>query len=529
MRIGLRRAPVASAGQSKVGSHTFPAPTRGWVTNENLSNSTPGSALVLDNYIPTQTGVKFRGGSDEYFDSTNGVPIKSLFTYKVSGNSELFAAEDASIWDITSTATAVVTGQTGGEYSTIQFETSGGSYLFAANGEDSLQRYDGTTWLAITGVSTGAITGVTTSTLSQTWAYKNRLFFVEGGTMKAWFLSVDSISGAANDLTLAGVFQKGGSLLFGATWSIDAGDGVDDKCVFVSTQGEIAIYEGSDPADPADWALVGRYELGGRPLGKNATMRAGGDLLIATTDGLVPLSAALSKDPAALSLAAVSRNIQPDWRREAVARQSTPWSVQKWDEENLAVIGLPVTDTTTDAVCFVVNTETGAWSRFTGWDVRSLAVHDDQIYFGTSDGRVLIGNTTGSDDGSNYVCRLALPFDHFRQPGRHKTLKQARATFRASSQFLPQLSCSVDYAQSFPAAPSSVANYAEDTWDVGVWDTAVWDASSTESVTSTRWVSIVGSGFAHAIQLQVTFGITPTPDAELQTIDCTFEVGSVVN
>ena len=529
MRVGLRRAATSGRGQSRSRSTTIPAPVRGWVTNENLSASAPGSALVMDNYIPTQTGVKFRNGFSEFYDSGASAPIGSLFTYKTGSTSKLFAASTTKIWNITATPSEDVASQTSGEYSTIQFETSGGTYLFAANGTNSLQRYDGTNWLAITGVSAGAITGVTTSTLSQCWAFKNRLFFVQGSTMKAWFLAVDSISGAASDLTLAGVFQRGGTLLFGATWSIDAGDGVDDKCVFVSTQGEVAIYEGTDPADPTAWALVGRYDLGGRPLGKNAYMRAGGDLLIATTDGLVPLSAALSKDPAALSLAAVSRNIQPDWRREAVARQTVAWSVQKWDEENLAVIGLPVIDSTTEAYAYIVNTETGAWARFTGWDVRSLAVHDDQIYFGTSAGKVMLGNSGGNDDGVTYTCKLALPFDHFGAPGQFKTLKQARATFRASSQFLPQLSCSVNYAQSFPAPPSSVANYTEDTWDVGVWDTALWDASSSEQVTSTRWVSLTGAGFVHAIQLQATFGITPSPDAELSAIDVQYETGSVVN
>ena len=529
MKQGFRRVAVQAQGQSRARSQTIPAPVRGWVTNENLSASTPGSALVMDNYIPTQTGVKFRSGSSLFYNSGSTAAISSLFTYKAGSTSKLFAASSTKIWNITATPSEDVSGQTNGEYSTIQFETSGGTYLFAANGANSLQRYDNTNWLAITGISAGAITGVTTSTLSQVWAYKNRLFFTQGGTMKAWFLPIDSISGAASDLTLAGVFQRGGSLLFGATWSIDAGDGVDDKCVFVSTQGEIAIYEGTDPADPTAWSLVGRYDLGGRPLGKNAYMRAGGDLLIATTDGLVPLSQALNKDPAALSLAAVSRNIQPDWRNEAVSRQNVSWSVQKWDEENLAVIGLPVIDSTTPAYVFVVNTETGAWSRFTGWDVRSLAVHNDNLYFGTSDGKVLLGNSGGNDNSVAYTCKLALPFDHLGRPGQFKTLKQARATFRASSQFLPQLSCSVNYAQSFPSPPSSVSNYTEDAWDAGVWDTALWDASSSEQVTSTRWVSLTGAGFVHAIQLQATFGITPSVDAELSAIDVQYETGSVVN
>lgn len=525
--MGLRRAAVSSQAQPPSQAKTFASPVRGWVTNMNLSAATPGAALVLDNWIPTQTGIKARGGSIEYAD-IGADPVTSLFVYRISGVSKLFAADEGSIWNITSTPSEDVTSQTGGYYSTTQFETSGGTYLFAANGTDSLRRYDGTSWLAITGVSAGAITGVTTSTLSHVWVWKNRLFFVQGGTMVSWYLSVDSIAGAASDHTLAGVFQRGGSLLFGATWSIDAGDGVDDKCAFISTEGEVAIYEGTDPADPDKFALVGRYDLGGKPLGKNAWMRAGGDLLIATLDGLVPLSQVLNKDPAALSLAAVSRNIEPDWRTEAVARQSIPWDMEKWDEENLAVVALPVVGSSTPARTFIVNMETGAWSRFTGWDTRSLAVHSGALYYGTSDGKIMLANSGGSDDGSTYVCAMALHFDHMKRPGQFKTLKQARATFRGSKPFTPKLSASVDYAQIFPTAPSSVANYTVDTWDSGLWDTAVWDASSSESVTSTRWVSITGAGFTHALQLQITFGVTPSPDCELMAIDVTMEIGGLV-
>ena len=49
-------------------------------------------------------------------------------------------------------------------------------------------------------------------------------------------------------IPLSGAATKGGKLLFGATWSIDAGDGIDDKCVFVTDQGELLIFTGSDPS-----------------------------------------------------------------------------------------------------------------------------------------------------------------------------------------------------------------------------------------------------------------------------------------
>ena len=66
--------------------------------------------------------------------------------------------------------------------------------------------------------------------------------------------------------------------------------------------------------------LVGTYDIG-QPLGPNAHFRAGGDVIIATLDGLVPLSAAKEKDPAALTLASITRTIEDEWRAQALARQ----------------------------------------------------------------------------------------------------------------------------------------------------------------------------------------------------------------
>jgi hypothetical protein len=43
--------------------------------------------------------------------------------------------------------------------------------------------------------------------------------------------------------------DQGRQAAVGASWSIDAGDGIDDKCVFITDQGELLIFTGSDPSD----------------------------------------------------------------------------------------------------------------------------------------------------------------------------------------------------------------------------------------------------------------------------------------
>jgi hypothetical protein len=531
MRRGFRRVPVAAKAQQKGETITFPAPIRGKVSNENLASAQPLGAKVLVNAFPTQTGLRVRGGSRKI--ATLDGPVLSMFTYVSGSAAKHFAASQAKVYDVSSVADpsvvppADISGQSAGYYSAVQFSTVGGEFLYIANGSDKLQLYNGTSWQAIDGASSPSITGVTTSTLSHVWAYRNRLFFIQSGSMYAWCLPVNSLGGAATQISLAGVFQNGGSLLTGGAWSMDAGDGIDDRCVFISNQGEVAVYEGADPGDPNDWRLQGRYDI--TPvLGKRALMPVGGDLLILTEDGIVPISQVVSKDPAALSLAAVSRNIEPDWRREVMARGGKPWEFIKFPRYNMGIVSLPVT-TTAPPLCFVVNLETGAWADYTGWDTNCLVLHNKWAYFGTSDGKVMQAEIGGNDDGQIYTVQIAAQFDHLKSPGQTKTVRMARETWLASRDFNSRVSVSVNYQTVFPAAPNSAPDGgALDLWDVGKWDQAKWDAALANRTARVQWRSIGRTGYAVSWQIQVTCGVTATPDAELVSIDLLYDRGGIV-
>jgi hypothetical protein len=513
-----------------------PAPTRGWVTNENLAAAQPGGALVLDNFFPTRKTLDMRGGTVKYatIGGTALTRVETLMTYSAGTTNKMFAANANMIYDVSAVldpdadASAVVIGLSSGQFSWVPFSTSGGNFLVAVNGTDHEKLYDGATWSTITATSSPvAITGVATSALSAVWAYRERLFYIEKNTLTAWYLPVTAIGGAALDISLAGIFINGGSLLFGATWSLDAGDGIDDKCVFVSDRGEVAIFEGSNPSDANDWRLVGRYEFG-RPLGKRAFIRAGGELMVATEVGLVPISAAIQRDKAALGLAAVSNAIEPDWLADVALRGTGQWEVIKWTKRGMGVVGLPVDSPVTPAYCYVVNLESGAWCKFTGWDVQCLAVFNNILYFGTSTGTVMQAEASGADDGAAYVCRCAWGFDHFGAPGQTKTVNMARMTFQASQAFAPQISVSTNYNIAFPTAPASVADAdTYDVWDNALWDTAIWDARNPAAVTS-KWVSIGRTGFSFAAQVQITSDTIAVPDAKLVAIDLMHEAGAVV-
>lgn len=552
-----RRAAIATevAGPKQMQPKVFPAPIAGWVTADSLIASRPNSARILDNWFPMQMSARLRGGSRNWLVVES--PIRSLMAYNTVIGSRMFACTDNMILDATAPndlvlrdengdplldqnddpllidegTLAEVTGLQSGYFCYVNFSTDGGDFLVAVNGTDALRVYDGTSWSAITATSSPiSITGVETRRLSHVSAYRSRLFFVEKDTFRVWYLPVNSLGGAAGSLSVAGIFQKGGAVLFTATWSLYAGDGLDDKFVIVSTEGEVAVYQGSNPGDIDNWSLVGRYEIT-PPMGLRAHIRAGGDLLIATREGIIPISSAIEKDQAALSIDAVSAPIEPDWLRESVARPTAPWELIEWDRNNLMLVCMP--NNTLDEAqnySYVANKETGGWCRYTGWDVQCTVVYQDWLYFGTRDGRVMQAETGGDDDGVPFVCTYVGNWDPFDALGWLKTVHQARATFLTAFPVTPQISVSLDYTITLPSDPPSppALPITPSLWDIGLWDEAVWDQSITRTTQSTRWVSIGRTGYAIAPQVRMTSAGDLQRDTELVEVTFTYERGGLV-
>src|SRR2546429_6115858 len=76
------------------------------------------------------------------------------------------------------------------------------------------------------------------------------------------------------------------------TWTLDAGYGIDDHLVFITSNGEVVVWRLTDPTTPTGIAMIGLFQIGS-PVGQRCYVKYGGDLLIITQDGVVPLSAAL--------------------------------------------------------------------------------------------------------------------------------------------------------------------------------------------------------------------------------------------
>ncbi len=507
---------------------SFPAPIGGWVSNRNLA--TPGSydgpqaAAVLDNFFPLSSRVVMRRGREIWAELVAD-PV-AMFSYKNGNNESLFVATSTHIYDVTTnTPVSKVTGKTGGDWSVVQFATTGGVFLVGVNGEDAGFLYDGTTFSALSVTFDG---GLTTADMSHVWIYKSRLWFAQKDSMDAWYLAADAIAGATDILPLGGIFGKGGALVFGQTWSLDAGEqgGLSEQNIFVSNQGEVAIYQGSDPAVAADWRRVGVYRVG-TPLGKNAFIRGGGDIAIATSVGLVPLSKAITLDVTSLNVATISYNIADAWSQAIDLRGLVGWSCEIWPEQKMAFVSPPDLIGSSAPVAFVANTETGAWCRFTNWDMVCMEVFRGQMYFGSSDGNIYTANATGLDGTMPYTG-VALPlFEDLGTPGSQKIGAMGRTVIRSLAPVNELVTMLVDFDLTMPAQPDASGSGSDNLWGTGTWGTSTWGAAVPELVQQ-PWRSIGGIGYALSLSCQVTSGSTAPLDAEILRMDMTYTTAALV-
>lgn len=611
---------------------SFPAPMGGWIKNVNLA--TPDARLpngqrvngaaVLENWFPTATGIRMRAGSEAYAQLTNDDDITALFTYVNGNNQSMFTATADSIFDISSSVFSILTddadnllvddlGNTlidssisagvtdlqGGDWSSVQFATSGGVFLDLVNGADKKLIYDGTDFFPVgtsdlvsldydaetaaftkgatlTGGTSGAtatiikvidngttgtlwldsvtgtfqdnetiadddsgsatadgsattlwgkVDGADPANLSQNWVYKNRLFYVEKNSLNAWYLAVDSISGTITKLPLGGVFTLGGSLLFGATWSIESGDGLSEQCAFFTTEGEVAVFSGNDPSSSSTWSKVGTYRIG-KPKGPKAYIRAGGDVVIATDIGAIPLSVAVQRDIAALAPSAISYPIEVAWN-EAIAERTNDWTCAVWPTKQMVIVALPTADGEQPQM-FVANARTGAWCLFTGLDATCMAVFGDRLFFGSKDGLVGEMEVTGADQGIPYTATVIPLFDPLKSPASIKTGLLARSTVRAPSKVQVGLSLQADYNISLPSPPNDLAITADNVWGAGVWGKSKWGTAA-DKQTFREWQSVSGDGYALAVAAQVTSGSVSPPDVEYVETELTYDMGDIAS
>ena len=495
---------------------SIPAPTGGLNAKDPLADMREDEAVIMDNYFPFPSSVVTRGGSEDHATGLPGV-VETIAVYNNGVQKNMFAVASGNIYDATATGAvgaADVSGLTNSRFQHINFGTAGGYYLLLVNGEDKMQVYTGSAWYE--DGTTTSVTGFDTATAIHINNFKNRVWFIERDSMNAWYLPVSSIGGAANNIDLSGIFKMGGYLMAMGNWTIDNAAGVDDYACFITSEGEVALYRGTDPSSAATWALVGTFRMG-RPLGRRCMCKAGADVLVITSDGAFPISKALLTDRSQTNLAAtdkISTLINADTKAYF---NNFGWQPIIYPEGNKLIINVPQIENTT-SIQYVMNTQHGAWCRFTGWNAACFEVLDNNLFFGTN-GAVVQCDTGTADNGSEVSGYVQQAFNFFGAKGMQKVFRMARPIFQSESYIFPTVRINIDFdVTRRPPLQSQVLGAGAE-WDVAEWDVAEWVIGD---VISKDWQSITGIGIAGGLNIS-----TNLRGVECQWIstDVIYEVG----
>jgi len=473
---------------------SLPAPVGGWNARDSLANMEATDAVTLENWFPSVSSVNLRGGYTQFATGISG-QVETLMTYSSGSSNKLFAIANGSIYNVTAggaVGAAVVTGLTNSKWEYVNITTAGGSYLVAVNGVDSALLYNGTTW------SNPSITGVSSADFDNVTLFKNRLWFVQHNSLKAWYLPVNSIGGAAEAFDLTSVAKLGGSITSFGAWTIDAGYGVDDNLVFVTSNGEIIVYRGTDPSSASTWALIGVWQLGA-PVGHRCILKWGGDILILSLDGLLPLAQALQSsrlDPRV----ALSDKIQGAITEVTSTYQNNfGWQILYYAKRNALFINVPIA--VGQQQQFVMNTITKAWCNFTGWNANCWTIYNDEPYFG-GNGFVGLAWDDNYIDNTNSITANALQaFNYYGSRGVKKYFTRARPSLFTDGVPSTFVGMNVDFQIADTTAALSFAPNPYALWNSALWDTGVWGSGLT---ITNNWQGITGIGYCGATQLKTS-------------------------
>lgn len=342
------------------------------------------------------------------------------------------------------------------------------------------------------------ITGIDSSRFININLYKNRLWFVEKDSMSAWYLETDSLAGAAAEINLGGVASNGGYLQAMGTWTIDAGQGVDDYAVFVSSMGETMVYAGLDPTDPNNWALRGVWQIG-QTFNRRCFFKFAGDLLLITKDGLVPLAGALQSsrlDPR------INLTDKIFWAvSQATDAYSTNfgWQINYYANQNMLILNIP---TNSGQEQYVMHTITKSWAKFTGINAKCWEIHNNEMFFG-SNGFVGRFWDTYSDAGTNINGTVQQAYSYFESRGQLKRFTMIRPIFQTSGG-IPTIVANVNIDFVTQDVTGTVtfnpATVVAGVWDASTWDNAAWGGGLEVNKV---WQGVNGIGYSAGIYMKV--------------------------
>lgn len=464
---------------------------------ESLAEHAITDSVYSYNMDPAEYGYRTRLGYQEWATGLSG-EVRTLIPLKgeIASQDALFACTSAGIYEVTSSAASPSIAQSfassadgAGFCSWRSYTNDGGDkFLLVCDDENGLHEYEPatSTWSIPTG-----ITNVNESDLVFVTEHKERIWFVERDTSDAWYLPVGQKSGAATKFALGNKFPHGGALLAIYNWSVDGGDGLDDLLVFISTSGDVAIYEGTDVASSNTWQSRGTWFIGTPPSSRNIGRNIGGQLHLLSAFGLISVNDLVQGVTVqqATGQNSIARRITRLIRSDMATKLSDEeWDVVPLPSQGSFLILRPFSSDETP-IQYVFGFTRAAWGFWRDPPMNCCVEWNGTTYFGDKDGTVHIMQgaldavSRDGTGGTDVSFSFLTAFSDMGAPVRLKKVHYIQPRFIADGGVAPAFnSCAVyDYSLVEPLLTVGSVTGAGSAWDVALWDLNIWGGTSTAS------------------------------------------------
>jgi hypothetical protein len=252
--------------------------------------------------------------------------------------------------------------------------------------------------------------------------FKNRVYYLAREDLGFYYTELFASEGTITHFPLTGIAGRGGVAVAVNSWTVDGGDGVDDYLAIFTSEGEVLVYQGTDPG--SDFQIVGRYFIG-KVIGQQAMCQVFGKLFVVTERDYIYLPDALAtggnQGRSKLSGAA----------KDALSSYSSlvGWKAHYSTSEGLLIVNVPTGNSTAEQ--HVINVRNGAATRFTGLNARSFADFQGSLYWGSTDGYVYKYNGY-KDNGSPITCTSFQAATNLRS-NSEKMVSAYKARLRSES------------------------------------------------------------------------------------------------
>ena len=447
----------------------LPNPYNGYDASSSPSAMKPTAANILENFWPDPAGLLVRDGFVLHHTILGSSAIKRLHNYASPlGGESLWATTNAGIVNVTTAGSgaAVIMALTEGKTYSTAIATGAGNYLMLVNGVDTAKLYDGTTWTSI--LTFGATSTVIYSYIE---TYRQRIFLVKRNSTEIEYLASNSIGGATTSYPLGALFRRGGYIVAMSTWTVDGGIGPEDNLCVMTNKGEVAVFAGSDPAT---WALRGVY-FAGRPLGNIPMYKYGGDVLLLTESGVIPMSS-LIQSASIDRTQTVSSQIRPFLITSAsLAFSAEGWQITSDPLKPYLLVNIPITPVVKQAL---MQSQTGAWTTYTGWDAMHFMRMNGEMYFagrGSNGLSIEIGvyRITGASDGGVNITATMLQSYNMLGLGQNKKIEMVKPFFKSTAAFTYNMGVASDFdvAREYTQVSPGISASA------GIWGTSLFGAA----------------------------------------------------